>query len=338
MIRVFLCFAILVIAGHAGSGKMASLVRPVSAQDSSASVESIRGRAISGDAHAQYQLGRRYADGDGIGRNLEEAFFWLAIAADGGIAAAAAERDAIGAALRASAFVRAQSRLRDWRGGIDRPAPGAAEARPTRPARTSTGTVVGAERILTSRHGIAGCGTLTLQGAASGSARVLAKDGDLDLALLAVDGNTLDAARFRTGEPVVLGIEVVVFGYPLQGLLAYGANVTTGIVSGLAGPRNDTRLVQFTAPVQPGNSGGPLLDRSGAVIGIVVSKINALKVAQLVGDVPQNINFALRGAPVRRFLASHGVSVAAADSGPRQSVAEIAARAARFTVLIECWQ
>ena len=338
MIRVLLCFVITVIAGLASPPRIAPFVHAALAQDDSESVDSIRGRAMRGDTNAQYQLGRRYADGDGIGRNLEEAFFWLAIAADGGIAAAAAERDAIGASLRASQFVRAQRRLRDWRGGIDQPAPGAAEARPTRPARTSTGTVVGSGRILTSHHGIAGCGTLTLQGAASGSARVLAKDGDLDLALLAVDGSTLDAARFRTGEPAALGIEVVVFGYPLQGLLAYGANVTTGIVSGLAGPQNDTRLVQFTAPVQPGNSGGPLLDRRGALIGIVVSKINALKVAQLIGDVPQNINFALRGVPVRRFLASHGVPVAPANSGTRQSIADIAARAARFTVLIECWQ
>jgi hypothetical protein len=130
---------------------------------------------------------------------------------------------------------------------------------------------------------------------------------------------------------------VVVFGYPLQGLLAYGANVTTGIVSGLAGPQNDNRIVQHTAPVQPGNSGAPLLDRSGAVIGVVISKINALKVAKIIGDIPQNINFAVRGDPTRRFLRSHGINVQSAGGGTN-SIAAIAAAASRFTALIECWQ
>ncbi len=89
--------------------------------------------------------------------------------------------------------------------------------------------------------------------------------------------------------------------------------------------------------MQPGNSGAPLLDRSGAVIGVVISKINALKVANIIGDIPQNINFAVRGDPTRRFLSGHGINVRAAGNGTN-SIAAIAASASRFTALIECWQ
>ena len=58
-------------------------------------------------------------------------------------------------------------------------------------------------------------------------------------------------------------------GYPLRGLLASEANVSTGAVSALAGPGDDRRLIQITAPVQSGNSGGPVLDAAGNVVGVV---------------------------------------------------------------------
>jgi S1-C subfamily serine protease len=74
------------------------------------------------------------------------------------------------------------------------------------------------------------------------------------------------------------GEGVVAVGFPLRGLLASTANVTTGSVSALAGPRDATRYLPITAPVQPGNSGGPLLDPSGNVIGVVVGKLDALTV------------------------------------------------------------
>ena len=73
------------------------------------------------------------------------------------------------------------------------------------------------------------------------------------------------------------------------------------------------------------------------MIGVVISKINALKVAKIIGDIPQNINFAVRGDPTRRFLRSHGINVQSAGGGTN-SIAAIAAAASRFTALIECWQ
>ncbi len=101
---------------------------------------------------------------------------------------------------------------------------------------------------------------------------------------------------------------MVAVGFPLPGLLASEANVTTGTVSALAGIGNDTRFLQMTAPVQPGNSGGPLLDLEGRVVGVVVSKLDALKVASATGDIPQNVNFAIKAGVVRSFLDASGVA------------------------------
>ncbi len=67
---------------------------------------------------------------------------------------------------------------------------------------------------------------------------------------------------------------MVVIGSPLRDLVASEANVTTGNVSALAGPGEDRRLFQMTAPVQPGNSGGPMPDTSGHAVGVTVSKLH----------------------------------------------------------------
>ncbi len=131
---------------------------------------------------------------------------------------------------------------------------------------------------------------------------------------------------------------MVVVGFPLQGVLSSDLNVTTGIVSALAGPGNDRRLLQMTAPVQPGNSGGPLLDLSGNVVGVVVGKLDAIKLAQLTGDIPQNVNFAIAGGIARAFMDANGVHYEMASSDATLSPADITERAREFTLLIECWK
>ena len=96
------------------------------------------------------------------------------------------------------------------------------------------------------------------------------------------------APRFAKGE------QIVIYGFPLAGALASTGNLATGIVSALAGLGDDTSKLQISAPIQPGNSGGPVLDQSGHVIGVVVSKLNAIKAASITGDIPQNVNFAIK--------------------------------------------
>ena len=106
-------------------------------------------------------------------------------------------------------------------------------------------------------------------------------------ALLGPYGSPSAALPFSDHPRLALGQSVVAVGYPLQGLLASSLNVTSGTVSALAGLGDDSRHVQITAPVQPGNSGGPLFDQGGNVIGVVTSKLNVLAIAAAVGDVPR---------------------------------------------------
>ncbi|MBS0151002.1 MAG: trypsin-like peptidase domain-containing protein [Nitrospira sp.] len=100
---------------------------------------------------------------------------------------------------------------------------------------------------------------------------------------------------------------MVVVGFPLRGLLASEATISTGIANALAGIGNDTRFLQISAPIQPGNSGGPLLDHAGQIVGVVVSKLDAVRVAKATDDIPQNISFAINGTVAKAFLDANGV-------------------------------
>ena len=172
---------------------------------------------------------------------------------------------------------------------------------------------------------------------------VVARDAGNDLALLKAPVR-LPVAAIREDRGIRAGDSVVAVGFPLPGLLASEANVTTGTVSALAGIGNDTRFLQMTVPVQPGNSGGPLLDLEGRVVGVVVGKLDALKVASVTGDIPQNVNFAIKAGVVRSFLDASGVAVARRDllAEPAYPItlspAAVGADAKAFTVLVECWE
>lgn len=157
-----------------------------------------------------------------------------------------------------------------------------------------------------------------------------------DLALLKTSTAPPEVAAFRSGVQARLGESVIVIGYPLSGLLGSSPQVTTGNVSSLIGLGDDTRALQFTAPVQSGNSGGPLLDADGAVIGMVCAKLNAAWVQQLTGDIPQNVNFAIKSALVCSFLEAVGINYGSRTVGLTRSPAEIAAEAQGFVVRIEC--
>ena len=157
-----------------------------------------------------------------------------------------------------------------------------------------------------------------------------------DLALLRADAALPGVATFRDGRQAQLGEAVIVVGYPLGGLLGSGPQVTTGNVSSLIGPGDDTRSLQFTAPTQSGNSGGPLLDHHGAVVGVVSSKLNAVRVHEMTGDIPQNVNFAIKAALARGFLDAVGIDYQSRSPHVARATADIAAEARDFVVKIDC--
>lgn len=208
-----------------------------------------------------------------------------------------------------------------------------------RTASTGTGFVVGTQRVLTNHHVVDGCRRVLVRNAENQQiqATVAAQDRRRDLALLATRGNPGPALAFRDRPAVRRGDGVVTYGFPLSGLLSSGPTLTTGEISALAGLRDNQVNFQISAPVQPGNSGGPLLDLAGNVVGVIVSKLAAMRVAQQTGDIPQNVNFAVKGSEAVDFLRRNGVQPRlAASDGPERRASEVGEMAHASTVFIQC--
>jgi uncharacterized protein len=158
------------------------------------------------------------------------------------------------------------------------------------------------------------------------------------LALALAGGSRLMPLPFRDGRGIRAGDGVVLVGFPYSGLLTTSPNVSVGAVSALAGLHDDTRFLQISAPVQPGNSGGPLLDLSGNVIGVVVATINVPAVLKVTGSVPQNVNFAIKSSLAREFLEARHISYETSSAAAKIDTADVGDKGSHSTALVECYK
>ena len=216
-------------------------------------------------------------------------------------------------------------------------------AQPNAQARTvSTGSgfLIANDRVMTNHHVIDSCNRVLIRTpsghwlAAAPPARM---DAALDVAVLNIPGLVGPALAFRTGPAVRRGEGVVAYGFPLAGLLSSDPKLTRGEVNGLRGIGDNPNQYQISAEVQPGNSGGPLVDMQGHIVGVVVSKLNAQAVSRRTGDIAQNVNFAVQGQAALAFARRAGVEPRVAEStGPERGTADVGEIAHRSTVFIRC--
>ncbi|GAA5082239.1 hypothetical protein GCM10025759_33510 [Lysobacter panacisoli] len=159
----------------------------------------------------------------------------------------------------------------------------------------------------------------------------------LDIAVLDSGKPRGTAIALRQGNEIVLGESVTSVGFPLQGLLGDSPNVTRGNISASKGLRGSLGMFQFSAPIQPGNSGGPIVSDNGELLGMAVSTLNAVALAQL-GQIPQNVNFALDATYVAKFLQREKVPfdvIRAQGAGSMQAANQAALT---NTVQLNCYQ
>ena len=105
------------------------------------------------------------------------------------------------------------------------------------------------------------------------------------------------------------GEDIIAFGYPLSNDLSTSVKLTRGIVSSLSGPGNNYSEIQIDAAIQPGNSGGPVLNMSGQVVGVASSGLNKLYMLEKSEYIPENVNFAVSATTLSNFLKSNGVII-----------------------------
>jgi S1-C subfamily serine protease len=205
---------------------------------------------------------------------------------------------------------------------------------------TGTAWMVAKGYLVTADHVVAGAKTLTLfsNGEAVGKAVVVSEDAANDLAILKPAGWAPGrrAALPLAAHGVALGRRVFTLGYPEPETLGQKIKMTAGDVSGTTGPRDDAHDLQISIPIQPGNSGGPVLTWEGTVVGIVDSKLTEFAAGE-ADPKPELVNYAVKAAYLRPMLDElpdlGGYVILEAKGGPDQIVAQ--ARKSVFMVVAE---
>lgn len=328
--------------------------------------------AQQGEAAGAKNIGLAFARGQGVERKPVQAYFWLSIGAFDEVSQSNAKwgtealeliddpavlRDKLARSMKADEIAEAQRLTREWRPSYQvGPPPSIAslsgEASSTNgntaPAggvltKKSTGTVfiVSAQgHAVTNHHVINGCTELRIEGR-EGIAKRVTDDAVNDLALIQTPGEAKSSAAI-TSEPGKLrqGEDIVAFGFPLNAVLSSGGNLTPGVVSALTGLGNNTNQIQITAPIQPGSSGSPVLNKKGEVVGVVSMKLSDTKMVKATGSVGQNVNFAVNGQTLKTFLDTHKVDYRNGGGlfSREKSTADLADEARKWTLVVECWK
>ena len=133
-----------------------------------------------------------------------------------------------------------------------------------------------------------------------------------------------------------LGERVLVVGFPYGDLFSNTIKVTGGMVSANKGMGDDSGQFQVDAAVQPGNSGGPIYDKNGNIVGVVVAQLNKRKFEKIIGSIPENVNFGIKGSTVRQFLTSSGLPTKRSKRSKRMNTRELAKIAKNQTVMVVC--
>lgn len=186
--------------------------------------------------------------------------------------------------------------------------------------------------VLTNYHVIEDCTAFKVNGF---DASLRYSSEALDLAILMPFGISAPQPLLFAKDATKLNQDVTIAGFPYFGLLG-GLAISRGAISGERGLKGDARRIQISASVQPGNSGGPVVDVFGNVVGVVVSKLNALTIAKEYGDIPQNINFAISGEVVKAFLRNISVDFSESAESYELTPTELADKLKMSTALIQC--
>jgi len=280
-----------------------------------------RRAAVQGNANAQFMLGWWYYIGEGVPRNYVEAYKWCDLAAAHssddltGKTVKISDREScriqlsvlekrmtpeqISEAQRlAAAFV---PRTETAGSDSNSPSPVGADS----PVASGTGFFITADGYLISNyHVVKGAAKVRLlTGAGMVDAKVAQVDAANDLALLKAEGH-FAALPVASSRAVALGGTVATVGFPDPGLQGFSPKLAKGEIASLSGAGDDPRYFQISVPVQPGNSGGALVDERGNVIGIVSAKLDASVALAASGALPENVNYAVKSSLLLSFLES----------------------------------
>ena len=278
------------------------------AKDEAEAVKWYRNAADQGHASAQYNLGVMYANGEGVAKDETEAYKWWLLA--GAQANESARNNIQVIERRLTPDQRAEgqrlAKVFKSRQGLSAGEPVSREGvTESRPEATGSGFFITEDGYLITNEHVAGDGASVRVLTAGGilQANVVKVDRANDLALLKVEGK-FAALSVTPSRGVKLGGTVATVGFPNVGLQGFAPKLAKGEIASLSGAQDDARYFQISVPVQPGNSGGALVDERGNVVGVVSAKLSARAALSASGALPENVNYAVKSSYLLSFLES----------------------------------
>jgi hypothetical protein len=266
--------------------------------------------AEQGDAGAQFEVGLMYGLGRSVPQDDVLAYMWFNLASVNATGVPQTQEEAVRARdvtygrMTPAQRAEGQRLAREWTPRVT-PEPGAVspEFEDVNPSefRGATGTafIVDPNGVLLTAHHVidqATSITVSCNGRPVVPVTVTSSSPTIDLAVLTAtsDLGTETFLRLAPAQQSAIGDEVFTVGYPLPSLLGRDAKYTDGTISALSGIAGDASFLQISVPIQPGNSGGPLVNQNGEVVGIVVATADAPTFIEAAGVIPQNINWAVK--------------------------------------------
>jgi TPR repeat protein len=267
-----------------------------------------RKAAEQGNAAAQYNLGVCYKSGTGVPKNFVEAHKWHNLASAQGFGTAKTQRFWSEVFMTREQIAEAQRRASEFR---PRKAPEAGASVSGRdvvdsnPAASATGFFITEDGFsVTNEHVVRDASQICLVTSTGNfPARVVKVDKPNDIALLKAEGR-FAPLPIASSRAVKLGGMVATVGFPNIGLQGFAPKLAKGEIASLSGVQDDARYFQISLPVQPGNSGGALVDERGNVVGVVSAKLNAGAALATSGALPENVNYAVKSSFLLSFLES----------------------------------
>ena len=255
---------------------------------------------------AQYELGAGYVNGAGVAKDYVQGYMWWLLAAGQGRYTVTAQINLLEKVMTREQIAEGQRLARNFK---PREVPSAGSDSTgivqSRPEASGSGFFITEDGYLITNEHVAGDGAQVRLLTAAGiiSAKVVKVDAANDLALLKAEGK-FAALPVVTSRPVKLGDTVATVGFPNISLQGFAPKFARGEIGSLSGPQDDARYFQISVPVQPGNSGGALVDERGNVVGVVSAKLSAKAALSISGALPENVNYAVKSSFLLGFLES----------------------------------
>ena len=168
-------------------------------------------------------------------------------------------------------------------------------------------------------------------------AKVIAQSNVVDLAALDTGTTSPQSLPFRRDLAFELGEPVTSVGYPLPNILTTSPTLTRGNISAQGGVTGSAGQIQFSAPIQPGSSGGPLVSDGGEVLGVTVGTLSVAALAKQ-GVIPQNVNFALESRYAVKFLQRYNLKFSSVDTNTHGDAHTANQSALAAIVNVQCYE